>query len=134
MGTGNFDCLENLSPSCGSKPAADHLRKAHEELLEVALGAGRPSKHMRVAVALAARSLERTDLEPAEPPQPSFGHRALHARQPQLVGGGVEEVERRADAGAEETPSRGLGDAGHVGETQACENRDEVRVVDSLEA
>src|SRR5438105_1995394 len=50
-------------PVAGPQAAADHLRKPHQQLFELALGAGRARQHVRVAVALASLVLEASPLE-----------------------------------------------------------------------
>src|SRR5437870_3506138 len=81
-------------------------------------GAG---EHVRLAVALASPALEAADLEPAQPLAPGAGHPRPHPRPAQLLGRGVEELDRRANAGPPQAASAGLRDAGEVGELQAFE-------------
>src|SRR5258706_16197277 len=89
---------------------------------------------MRVAVALAGRTLEVAAFKAAHAVQPAASHGRLHARPTQLVDGGVQELERRVDSGQEQAASGSLGDAGQVGQLEATEDRYKVRVIDPLQA
>src|ERR1700694_871824 len=52
-----------------------HVRQAHQEFLELGLGAGRPSEDVGMAVALAGGRFEASDLEAAQLPAPASGNR-----------------------------------------------------------
>ncbi len=87
-----------------------------------------------MAVALARGPLEGADLEPFEPAQPHVRDRSLHARLSEPVCGCGQKFQRRMDSRPEEPASGRLGDAREVGEPEALEDRNEIGVIDPLQA
>src|SRR6266851_8184027 len=95
----NSDRHHPASTPGRAQPPPDHVRKAHQQLFELALRAGRAGHHVRMAVALPRHPFEVADLEAAQSPQPRFGMLGIPPGAVELLWRRAQELHRRMDAG-----------------------------------